>query len=111
MPLTFHSTVRSFTVSVPISDDNLLEVDEDFFGNLRVLDDPSGLVVLDPAVASATIIDNDSKISNYEVLERLVSHSVGFRRESGCFIEFLCYNVYSSAEFFLKNLVLLSTKF
>ncbi len=67
MPLTFTSTVRSFTVSVPISDDNLLEVDENFFGNLRVLDDPTGLVVLDPDVASATIIDNDSKIFSYEV--------------------------------------------
>ncbi len=67
MPLTFTPTVRSFIVSVLISDDNLLEVDEDFFGNLRVLDDPSGLVVLDPAVATATIIDNDSKIFNYEV--------------------------------------------
>ena len=63
MLLTFGPGVLSLDVSVPIVDDNLAEVDEVFYGNLRL---PAGsefvgLVELNPDRANATIFDNDGK--------------------------------------------------
>ena len=56
----FGSTTTSQTVSVVIVDDEILEDDETFLGNLATTDDR---VNLNPITATATIIeDNDGKL-------------------------------------------------
>ena len=71
MVLTFGPSNSINQVSIPVLEDMLLELDEMFNGNLQ---SPSiAGVILDPAVASATILDNDNVVigflSNYEVTE------------------------------------------
>ena len=54
--LTFNATALSITVSVPILDDAIVEIDEMFFGDLTSVGDP---VILDPNLATVTILDAD----------------------------------------------------
>ena len=69
--LTFGPNQSFNEVSISVLDDMLLELVEMFNGNLRV---PStSNIILNPAVATATIIDNDNVVigfpGNYEVIE------------------------------------------
>ena len=61
--LTFGPDTRNVVVRVPIVDDETLESDETFFGNLRIpLGTPNtGSILYQPGRATATIQDNDSK--------------------------------------------------
>ena len=73
MVLIFGPSQRFNLVNVPVLDDMFLELDEIFNGNLR---SPSiAGVILDSAVASATILDNYIVIigflGNYEVQNEL----------------------------------------
>ena len=71
MALTFGPSQSFNLISVPVLDDMFLELDEIFNGNLR--SSSIAGVILDPAVASATILDNDNVVigflDNYEVTE------------------------------------------
>lgn len=58
MHLTFIPGVSSLQVTVPVVDDTLLEIDETFFGNLRLPED-RGSIVFQPGRAIATLVDND----------------------------------------------------
>ena len=55
--LTFNSTTSSVGIQIPITDDNLLEDDEMFFGMISNPGDPR--VMLDPSRAKVTIGDNE----------------------------------------------------
>ena len=58
--LTFNSTTTSQTVPVIIVDDEILEGNETFFGNLATTDDR---IDINPVNANATIFeDNDGKL-------------------------------------------------
>ena len=61
--LTFEPGTRNVVVRVPIVDDDTLESDETFFGNLRIpLGVPNtGSIFYQPGRATATIRDNDCK--------------------------------------------------
>ena len=48
-------------MSIPIVDDDLLELPEDFFGDLSFLVQNPSNVVIDPAITRVLINDNDSK--------------------------------------------------
>ena len=71
--LTFDSTTSSFTVAIATLNDGLLENPESFFGNLRVLPGTPSSIILAPAQARATIMDNDVAVigfnRNYTVPE------------------------------------------
>ena len=59
MVLTFTTSVPEINISVVITDDNLVEIDENFFGDLTTdVDD----VTIDPAEAEVIILDRDSKL-------------------------------------------------
>ena len=63
MLLTFGPGVITLNVSVPIVDDDLVEVDEMFYGNLCFPQDSTqARVEFAPDRANATITDNDSKL-------------------------------------------------
>ena len=63
MLLTFGPGVITLNVSVPIVDDELVEVDEMFYGNLCLPQDSTQTrVELAPDRANATITDNDSML-------------------------------------------------
>ena len=53
--LTFNSTVTSIDISVSIKDDNILEGNQSFFGNLK---SPVGPVTLNPDMVTVTIFDD-----------------------------------------------------
>ena len=56
--LTFGPGIQSQVASIPVVDDDLAEIDELFYGNLRL---PAGsifTVEFDPGRANATILDN-----------------------------------------------------
>lgn len=60
--LTFGPGVTTLDVSVLIVDDDLVEVDEMFYGNLRLPEDSTQTrVEFAPARANATITNDDSK--------------------------------------------------
>ena len=61
--LTFGPDTRNVLVRVPIVDDDIVESDETFFGNLRIpLGTPNtGSILYQPGRATATIQDNDCK--------------------------------------------------
>ena len=59
--LQFSNQTTSQTVRIVIEDDDILENDENFFGNLATLD---GSVILDPEQAEVNILeDNDGTFS------------------------------------------------
>ena len=58
MVLTFNVTVTEINISIAITDDELVEIDENFFGELTT---DAGAVTIDPADAEVIILDNDSK--------------------------------------------------
>ena len=65
MLLTFGPGVITLDVSVPIVDDDLVEVDEMFYGNLCLPQDSTQTrVEFAPDRANATITDNDSNSYN-----------------------------------------------
>jgi hypothetical protein len=51
--------MRFQTVQVPIVNDKLVELEEIFFGNLRLLDGSTALVEFSPETANATIVNSD----------------------------------------------------
>lgn len=55
LTLTFNSTVLSINISVAVIDDNIVEGNQSFFGNLL---HPVGPVTLDPDVTTVTIVDD-----------------------------------------------------
>ena len=66
----------SLDVSVPIVDDDLLEVDEIFYGNLRLPEDSTQeRVAFGPARANGTITDDDREYdrSDLHILFLLLS--------------------------------------
>ena len=71
--LTFDSTTSSFMVAIATLNDGLLENPESYFGSLRVLPGTPSSVMLAPAQARATIMDNDIAVigfnRNYTVPE------------------------------------------
>ena len=58
MILTFTPSVTEINISVTITDDDLVEIDENFFGELTT---DEGGVIIDPGEAEVTILDRDSK--------------------------------------------------
>ena len=61
--LTFNPGESTVQVTVPVVNDAILEIDENFFGNLRV---PAGSpfigsITFQPGRAMATILDDDCK--------------------------------------------------
>ena len=58
MVLTFTLNVTEISISIAITDDELVEIDENFFGELTT---DAGAVTIDPARAEVIILDNDSK--------------------------------------------------
>ena len=58
MVLTFTPSVTEINISVTITDDDLVEIDENFFGDLTT---NAGGVTIDPAEAEAIILDRDGK--------------------------------------------------
>ena len=72
--LTFAESALSLEVPVDIFDDDLLELSEVFFGNLRLPAGSAGdRVTFSPGRATATIVDNDAAIigfvDDYRVIE------------------------------------------
>ena len=65
--LTFGPGTQNVLVRVPIVDDENVESDETFFGNLRIpLGTPNtGSIFYQPGRATATIQDNDCKKPEY----------------------------------------------
>ena len=59
MILTFMTSVTEISITVTITDDDLVEIDENFFGDLTTT---SGDVIINPAEAEVTILDRDSKL-------------------------------------------------
>ena len=59
MILTFTPSVNEINISVTITDDNLVEIDENFFG---VLTTTASGIIIDPREAEVTILDRDSKL-------------------------------------------------
>jgi hypothetical protein len=65
----FSPGTRFQTVQVPIINDNLVEFEEMFFGNLRLPAGSTALVRFSPDIANATIVDNDGEfIVHYYML-------------------------------------------
>ena len=58
MVLTFTPSVTEISISIAITNDELVEIDENFFG---VLTTNSDRVTVDPAEAEVIIVANDSK--------------------------------------------------
>ena len=59
MVLTFTPSVTEIDISVTIANDELVEIDENFFGDLITT---SGDVIINPAEAEVTILDRDSTL-------------------------------------------------
>ena len=59
MVLTFTPSVTEINISIAITDDELVEIDEGFFGDLTT---DAGIVIINPAEAEVTILDRDSKL-------------------------------------------------
>ena len=56
MVLTFTPSVTEINISVTIANDDLVEIDENFFGDLTT---DAGGVIINPAEAEITILDRD----------------------------------------------------
>ena len=62
---TFSGIATDATASVDLVDDAIQEQNENFFGNLSFVASPRPAnVVLNPSLAEATIMDNDSMLNN-----------------------------------------------
>ena len=59
MLLTFDPSTSLVPASVPIVDDSAVEIDETFFGNLRLPQGSTANVMFRPQQALATITDDD----------------------------------------------------
>ena len=57
MVLTFTPSVTEINISVTITDDDLAEMNKNFFGELTT---DTGGVILDPAEAEISILDDDA---------------------------------------------------
>ena len=59
--VTFSPSVTSSSITVAIQDDNIAEDREQFFARAELVSLDADSVVIDPAITSVTIDDNDSK--------------------------------------------------
>ena len=59
MVLTFTQNVTEINVTVKVTNDKLVEIDENFWGDLTTSIDG---VIIDPGEAKVTILDKDSKL-------------------------------------------------
>ena len=60
--VTFSAGVTTASFNIPITDDNILENNEDVQIEINVSSLPSRVSVSNPGQATVTIVDNDSKI-------------------------------------------------
>ncbi len=58
--LIFNSTISTISVSIPIIDDDVDEITENFFADLALIT-VTDRVIVAPAVATVSIIDNDGE--------------------------------------------------
>ena len=56
MVLTFTPSVTEINISIAITDDDLVEIDENVFGDLTT---GAGGVIIDPTEAEVTILDDE----------------------------------------------------
>ena len=66
--VTFPAGVTTASFNIPITDDNILENNEDIQIEINVSSLPSRVSVSNPSQATVTIVDNDGKINYTYVL-------------------------------------------
>ena len=66
--VTFPAGVTTVSFNIPITDDNVLENNEDIQIEINVSSLPSRVFVGNPSQATVTIVDNDGKIIYYHYM-------------------------------------------
>ena len=68
--VTFSAGQTTATINVPITDDMILEGDEDFMLTINETSLPDGVTRGTPGKATVTIVDDDRKYKNYNAIHR-----------------------------------------
>ena len=82
MELVFSAAVRSHVVRVPITQDNISELNEQFRASVLLVENNGINVVVDPGLATVTIKDDDGERATVSLITKDLSVHISCERHS-----------------------------